>query len=267
MNNYDDPAKGPVTASVLVAPVRGILSAMKNVLIYGGCTSRDAVDHYLEYELKLHSYIARQSLISAFSPATDVLRSVQPITSTFQRRMLKWDEAGTLPEHIRKNSHEIDLVIWDLMIERVGVRPVLQGGFVTNNPQTRAYAKANRLGATIDFGTDRHFDLWSQALDSFRKVLQETNLLDKTVVNATPWALFEKSGSRTHYPDSGFEPTWFNETVQRYWALIEDRGIAVAHVNQADAVADPNHKWGPAYFHYVPETYIAQLNSITALAK
>lgn len=39
---------------------------MRRVFIYGGCTSRDAVDHYEDFGLELQSYIARQSLISAY---------------------------------------------------------------------------------------------------------------------------------------------------------------------------------------------------------
>lgn len=39
------------------------------MFIYGGCTSRDAVDFYPEYGLELLGYVARQSLVSAFRPA------------------------------------------------------------------------------------------------------------------------------------------------------------------------------------------------------
>lgn len=73
--------------------------------------------------------------------------------------MLKWDVAGRLPLHIREHAEEIDLVVWDLMIERVGVRSVRSGGYVTNNPQTRKFAASGRLGEVIEFGTEKHLEL------------------------------------------------------------------------------------------------------------
>lgn len=239
--------------------------AMTNVFIYGGCTSRDAVDHYQDYGLELHSYIARQSLISAFHPARPALWDFDTITSTFQKRMLRWDVAGRLPKHIQDNAEDIDLIVWDLMIERVGVRPVRGGGYVTNNPQTRKQATPGRLGNVIKFGTDEHLELWSAALQEFVSVLKATELYDSVIVNGTPWALLDAHGNKADYPDAGFSPEWFNATVQPYWARIEYHGIPVARVSQHDAIADPDHKWGPAYFHYVTTTYKAQLEAITAL--
>lgn len=75
--------------------------------------------------------------------------------------------------------------------------------------------------------------------------------------------MFDKEGSRTHYPDAGLEPEYFNTTAEAYWELIEARGIPIARVDQEHAIADPYHQWGPAYFHYVPSTYQAQLEAIT----
>lgn len=238
---------------------------MINVFIYGGCTSRDAVDHYPAYGLKLHSYIARQSLISAHHPTSTALWDFDQIKSTFQKRMLRWDIAGWLPRHIQDNAAEIDLIVWDLMIERVGVRPVRGNGYVTNNPQTRKQTTRGHLGDVIKFGTDEHLELWSDALRQFVAALKDTGLYDKVIVNGTPWALLDKHGNKANYPDAGFSPEWFNATVQPYWARIEHHGIPVARVDQTKAIADPDHKWGPAYFHYIYATYVAQLEAITAL--
>jgi|SRR5690625_1094051 len=237
----------------------------KKVFIYGGCTSRDTVDYYPQYGLEMHSYIARQSLISAFHPARTALWDFDSIKSTFQKRMLRWDIAGHLPKHLQDNAQDIDLIVWDLMIERVGVRPVRGGGYVTNNPQTRKHATPGRLGEVIKFGTDEHFGLWSAALEEFVSTLKVNGLYDKIIVNGTPWALLDKHDNKADYPDAGFSPEWFNETVQPYWALAEYHGITVARISQHKAIADPDHQWGPAYFHYVPSTYEAQLEAITAI--
>src|SRR5699024_4980790 len=100
---------------------------------------------------------------------------------------------SSLPGHLETKADEIDLIIWDHMIERVGVRPVTTGGYVTNNPTTRQKIKDRTLlGERIWFGNDDHLELWSAALDEFVTTLKSVGLHDKIVVNGTPWATHDK---------------------------------------------------------------------------
>lgn len=238
---------------------------MRKVFIYGGCTSRDAVDHYPDYGLELHSYIARQSLISAFQPAARGTIDTSVITGNFKRRMIAGDITSSLPRHLLDNAADIDLMVWDLMIERVGVQKVRAGGIVTRNGLTRKQTGDRSIfGGSYEFGTPDHLRVWSDAFQKMITVLDRAALRDRVVVNATPWAVVDTSGTRPEY-DAGMEPEFFNAHVEEYWAVIEQAGIKVARVPQEAAIADPDHKWGPAYFHYVPSTYRAQLDAITAL--
>jgi hypothetical protein len=235
------------------------------VFIYGGCTSRDAVDLYPDYDLELHSYIARQSLISAYRPAKLRLFAVAENERPFQRRMLRGDIQGSMPKHVREAAGELDLIVWDLMIERVGVRKVRSGGMVTRNGISLARGVSpDELEGSYKFGTDSHFRQWMWALDRHVELLTELNLKERTVVNATPRAFVDRQGNPAE-SDSTMSPEWFNSGIQRYWDAIADKGIKVARVPQNEAIADPEHKWGPAYFHYVNETYRAQLDAITSL--
>lgn len=238
---------------------------MRKVFIYGGCTSRDAVDHYEGFGLELQSYIARQSLISAYRPADAALFDTAGIQGTFQRRMVRGDLSGTLPEHLAANASEIDVMVWDLMIERVGVQKIRSGGMITRNGvPRRAGVQPSALGGSYTFGTDEHLRQWTWALYKLVDTLRATGLRGKVVINATPWATVNQRGERME-SDSTMTPEWFNENVRRYWDAAETEGIKVARVRQEDAIADTEHKWGPAYFHYVPETYRAQLRAITEL--
>lgn len=238
---------------------------MRKVFIYGGCTSRDAVDHYEDFGLELQSYIARQSLISAYRPADGALFDTAGIEGTFQRRMVRGDIAGNLPEQLAANASSIDLMVWDLMIERVGVQKLSSGGMITRNGvPRRAGVQPSALGGSYTFGTDAHLRQWTWSLYRFVDTLRETDLRGKVVINATPWATVNQKGERME-SDSTMTPEWFNENVQRYWEAAEKEGIKVARVSQEQAIADTEHKWGPAYFHYVPETYRAQLGAITEL--
>lgn len=235
---------------------------MRRVFILGGCTSRDAVDHYPEFDLELGFYVARQSLISAFRPADPASFDIPDDLPSFQRRMFNWDIRGLLPSKLRAQAPETDVIIWDLMIERVGVAKVESGGMVTRNGVPRS--ATGKLVGSYAFGTQAHVRQWLWALDKWVGLLDELGLRDKTVVNATPWASVDKHGD-AFVSDSSMSAEWFNSNVTAYWDAIEQAGIKVARVDPADAIADPDHKWGPAYFHYVPETYRAQLRAITSL--
>lgn len=219
---------------------------MRKVFIYGGRTSRDAVDHYEDFGLELQSYIARQSLISAYRPADATLFDTARIQGTFQRRMVRGDIASTLPTHLAENAAEIDLMVWDLMIERVGVQKIKSGGMNPRNGVPRkAGVQPDALGGSYTFGTDEHLRQWRWTLYKFVDTLRETDLRGKVVINATPWATVDQNGERMQ-TESTMTPEWFNENVQRYWDEAEREGIKVARVSQEDAIADTGHKWGPA---------------------
>lgn len=233
---------------------------MRSVFIYGGCTSRDAVDYYPDFGLNMVGYVARQSLISAFGPAKLSGFDFSGVSGSFNQRMLKGDILSSMPRLVAEASADLDVLIWDLMIERVGVYPVPGGGMVTRNGVPRAPG-TQPLGRAVVFGSHEHIDLWAHALAQFRAVLESIGAWEKVVINATPWALVDNTGNPTR-STSRMTAQWFNERVEAYWALAEASGVRVARVSQDDAIADPGHKWGPAFFHYVPETYQAQLRAI-----
>ncbi|RWZ83753.1 DUF6270 domain-containing protein [Glutamicibacter sp. HZAU] len=236
---------------------------MTRVFIYGGCTSRDAVEYYQDYDFELLTYVARQSLISAFMPADPQEFVIPHDAGAFQKRMLAGDIVGNLPSQIRRNAKNTNLLVWDLMIERVGVTKVRSGGFVTRNGIKKTPGTAPS-GGTYEFGTTHHLRLWSWALGKFVRLLEQNGLKEKVVINATPWATHDTNGNlfRSRSPMTA---DWFNSNVEKYWTLAEDAGIKVARISQELVIADPNHKWGPAYFHYASQTYKAQLETISAI--
>jgi len=46
-----------------------------------------------------------------------------------------------------------------------------------------------------------------------------------------------------------------NQKSQRYYAHLAELGVPTLEVPAELAVADPNHQWGEAPFHYVPAVY------------
>lgn len=235
---------------------------MKRVFIYGGCTSRDAVDFYPQHSLELQGYIARQSLISAFKPADPKEFNTSFTSSNFQRRMYEGDIQGNLAATLRRDAEKIDVLVWDLMIERNGVARVRSGGFVTRNGVPKNEG-TEAIGGAYVFASDSHFRLWTWALDKWVALLEQTRLKEKTILNATPWALIDDQGEPVERQGSGLTAEFFNSNIEKYWRAAEDRGIKVIRLPQHLAVADREHKWGKAFFHYVPETYEAQLEAMS----
>lgn len=234
---------------------------MKRVFIYGGCTSRDAVDYYPQHGLELQAYVARQSLISAFKPAAVNEFNTQFTESNFQRRMYEGDIQGNLAATLRKNAPKIDVLVWDLMIERNGVARVRSGGLVTRNGVPKKEGM-EAIGGAYAFASDGHFRLWTWALDRWVALLDQMKLKEKTILNATPWALIDNKGQLVK-SQGGMTAEFFNNNIERYWDAAEEQGIKVVRLPQDVAVADTEHKWGKAFFHYVPETYEAQLDALT----
>lgn len=234
----------------------------KRVFIHGGCTSRDAVTFYPDYGFELAGYVARQSLISAYSPSDPTKFNFSKIPSSFQRRMFSGDVAGNLQESIAKSGAE--MLVWDLMIERVGVAEAPAGGYVTRNMNFRKIGAGPTLTGMVDFGSDEHFRLWTQACEKHAAWLDEVGMLGNTIINATPWAYVDEDG-RTPGSGTGLSAEFFNSHIERYHDFTGNLGIKIINIPQEKAIASSTHQWGPAPFHYVESTYRAALEQMSAL--
>lgn len=165
----------------------------RRVFIHGGCISRDAVDFYPQYGMEMVAYVARQSLISAYSRSDKSAYDVSSVKSSFQRRMFAGDVAGNLPTLLRRT--EFDLLIWDLMIERVGVGKAPDGRYITRNMDFAGAGVGPKLSRYLNFGTEPHFEAWSAACRKHVALLEEIGALEKVVLNATPWASVDDKGA------------------------------------------------------------------------
>lgn len=131
-----------------------------SAFIYGSCVSRDLARIDSE-RFKVGYYLARQSWISAYAPPR------QPpdldLSSAFQKRMVEGDIrslgsrllAGSVPS-------EHDLVLLDLVDERVGVAP-FRGSWVTLSGEMRRVKALppSAMREAVPFGGDEHFWLFA----------------------------------------------------------------------------------------------------------
>jgi hypothetical protein len=231
-------------------------AARRRVLVYGSCVSRDSFEAFDPTRFVLHSYHARHSLISAFSPlAPDVVDAAR-LPSPFQRRMLTEDVTAAVVGRLTSPDRPPDLVLWDLVDERLGVLELPDGGFLTVSNELLASGADLPDGTRhVPFGSDRHFHLWTAALSRFSDLLTAAGLSSRTVLLLAPWAARTSDGRPTPW-SHGIPADRGNELYWRYdEAAAAVPGVTALRMSPAEAVGAAEHRWGPAPFHYTEDFY------------
>lgn len=225
--------------------------------IYGSCVSRDAVETLPAESYDLTRYVARSSLLSAGTDARAMTRRFPKPSSEFQARQLEWDASGRLEELLGEAIKDADLLLWDLTDERHGVLRFPDGTYLTRTVDIMSSSQLKAIcdeGQLIRFGADEHFVTWSYAADRFVDWLRRRDILDRTLVLAVPWAVRLTDGSPT--PSSmGTGATEANAAYARYYGHLRDLGLAVRTLSSDSVLGDPQHRWGPAPFHYAAPVY------------
>ncbi|KAA8726519.1 DUF6270 domain-containing protein [Corynebacterium phocae] len=226
-----------------------------DVLVFGGCVSRDAIEYASGFDVTLKKYIARSSLLSAGTDARPNLPNIK-LSSNFQTKMVLQDVLGYSVQHMKWSS-KVDLFLWDINIERVGVWQFPDGSILTNSPEIlKAPGVREALGSArfVAFGTDEHFHRWAGAAALFSEALKLLNLYQKVVVLAPEWALsgYDSLGEEKKQ-EMLSRATTFNRESIRYYQVLEHLGFDICHLG--GTVAGLHNKWGVAPFHYGPETY------------
>lgn len=223
------------------------------ILVYGGCVSRDLFEVLWPTE-KPKNYMARQSLISAATIPVDVPEI--KLSSSFQKRMVVSDFRSSLFSMLFDSPYCTDLLLMDLLGERLGVLELAGGRFLTNsNELVRSGAKElmgeHRL---IKFGTEEHFSIWKIAATQFYKVLLQNGLAEKTLILETPFADFDDDHNpiKKHMGKDGKQ---WEESYAPYYDFFRTLGISVISMKNELIIGSINHKWGPAPYHYIDEAY------------
>lgn len=237
------------------------------MFIYGSCVSRDTFEHVNAQSCKIVGYVARQSLISAATPPRTPLINPYDLASPFQRKMIEWDAGSRLFRALSEKAAATDVLVWDLVDERLGIHLFNDGTVVTRTPEllgalkSPPYSAPSRESSLVPFGTVDHHRLFASALDTFIRTLSSTGLLHKTVLLAPPWATHTERGNPT--PTSfGIKAQEANAMVIPYLATIEARGIPIVTTPLRTTTADEHHRWGLAPFHYSQNVYSNLLASI-----
>lgn len=233
--------------------------------IHGSCVSRDTFE-FLPKGTELERYIARQSLISAGSTADGTIDPEQ-LTSAFQRRMLTNDVAGDAFDQLREVADQTDLLVCDLCDERLGIFTTADGSTLTRTVEGLANELYPESGLTLhELGEDDHFTLFVEAVDRWAEVIEEVGLSERVVMLHVPWAARTIDGEDTP-PSFRLSADLANVTYSRYYYAVFDRLNPYVIRPRVPVVAQSDHHWGPAPFHYVDEVHADLAEQLAELAE
>lgn len=227
----------------------GIMVTMKEVTIFGSCISRDVFQNERD-GLSLRAYFARSSWISATSLAHPLPPISSKLSSPFQQRMLNYDiKSAVLPQI---EMLEGQLLMLDLIDERAGVLQLSDSQFITDLAELRhsGWRDTFRSKRKIDFGTTEHFEKFCKAIP---QVLKRTEHLEKIVIKSS-FASYDSNGTPLA-PYSGRSSEEWNLIYRPYFDALEANGLRVMAVPEDLCIADADHQWGTAPYHYIPGFY------------
>lgn len=210
-------------------------------------------------ECEVVFYVARQSLLSAMSaPHPEAHDLPLELASPFQARMVRGDLSSDLLSTLTANAGSLDALVIDLVDERLGVVPLASGGYATDSQEFKQSGVrelvASKTDAPLGLGEPGHLHAWSAAANRLIDELEQLELAHKTVVLRTDFAALTGDGQAVP-PFMNIPASVWNDSLSAYFEVLRRRGISVLDLPPDLAVADPNHRWGIAPYHYGPQAY------------
>ncbi|MEU4362025.1 DUF6270 domain-containing protein [Promicromonospora sp. NPDC023987] len=235
------------------------------VFIYGSCVSRDTFEHFDPEQFELVEYVARQSVLSAYTKPVELM-APPTLKSRFQQRMITGDFSSSLRSQMATHSAATDFVLVDLTDERLGAYLLPDGSIVTRSVELIESGGEQYLPQGtqhIAFGTQQHFDYWTTAMEYIGEQMRSQMSQATIVLLDIPWAEWSESGTET--PGSfGMRAAEANPVFRTYTrAAAQALGAHVISMEPSEVVSSPDHPWGDAPFHYSENVYLEIVRRLT----
>ncbi|MFE4465517.1 DUF6270 domain-containing protein [Oerskovia sp. NPDC056781] len=240
------------------------------VFIHGSCVSRDLLTQLSEHGFELNHYSPRQSLIPLLGTVPDLIQALDTsrLTSRFQRRAAEGTITADVARELDHRHANIDMVLWDITDERLGVYEVGQG-YVTRTLELVASGLDTSLqsvGRHIAFGTDEHFHLWSQSTRTWADQLRRRGLADRVVLTAPRWATEFTDGTPTP-ASTGMDASRYEALATRYYEQVARELPSTRFIGRsAPTTSSRDHRWGPSPFHFSDETNYRMATELYGIA-
>lgn len=235
------------------------------IFVYGSCVARDTIG-FLDESFSLVGYTARQSMISGMSPPVE-LPAEPDLDSAFQARMVREDFASSIARRLPEIADSLDLLLLDLIDERLDVIALPGGGHVTRSLELVQSGLLDQLpdARTLPpFGSRGRYRLWEPHALRFVDLLRETGLLERTLLIDATFAALTDTGEPVKKWRNNPAATW-TRAYRPYADLLAESGVRVHRITEPEAISSTSHQWGPAPYHYVDSTYLAVTNTIAEM--
>lgn len=245
---------------------------MSGIALLGSCVTRDALvtDEDAIHPITVVSRTGFASLmrppVAGFVPP-DVFGTLKP--GGFPERVLRMDIEKTGLDAIERLRP--DVLFIDFMDDRLALRCV-GGSVVYESDEFRDAGLATlepfASGRTISRLADEAWILWRDGLARFRErvdggPLRECRIVLHRAYYANRWRhdtlrqeMLPRGGSNLPYRVVALTMnTLFRRMHDAFEAAFPDADVI--EVDSGLRMSDPQHVWGPAAFHYIPEYYAA----------
>lgn len=215
----------------------------------------------------ISGYVGRQTLVSGMNPG---FKDPGPtgLKSGFQDRSLRGDIRSNGPRVISEKIKGADAFILDLATERRGVYPV-RDGYLSRTielEQSGLRPKFNP-GEVIEFGTDHHLELFTDAVQTLKAHLIEHGMENRVGVINHPFAAEDDIGLPTP-PSIGKNAKEWNKLFPNYYKILTEVGFTVFDPPPPRLIhSTEDHAWGDAVDHYIDETYFFWADQIEKFIK
>jgi hypothetical protein len=221
--------------------------------IWGSCVSRD-VFRVLGQDACVVEYLARSSLHSRYSPALpeNVLSRVPDLASKFQQRMVRNDVCKT------GLTLQADCLIVDLIDERFRVLAI-GNTLVTDSNEMRKSGLVTLLSARLAFarGSEQDYAGFQRSADQLARELAEASM--PLILHEAYLAThLQNTNDVQPFPESqAGQNEAVNTRLQRYYRILADTCSPrmTVRVPEELTMADANHTWGAAPYHYIAPYY------------
>lgn len=233
--------------------------ADSSVFVHGGCVSRDAFE--LQSALPLVGYSARSSLVAAFDSNVPVVEKglLDKNPSAFQRRMVEAELDRTLPDQLSRGGY--DLLLVDFIVERTSIVKIGQS-LVTRSPEFIKCGLDSLVNGQFDIDSDEYFERFKRAWVELCRLSGEENV----IVNRVFWAEKRNDGSPVRFPRRSKKQ---NQRLEYLYDLVSQITPKVnwSAYPRDQFVADVDHKWGPAPYHFDSAFYSAQNQLLSLISE
>lgn len=228
------------------------MKKIKKLFIVGGCVSRDAFNLPSGSCYKVIDYVARTSFASLVGAPNILKTTIDSIDSKWQRRMVELDMSKGLLSKIE--SSDFDILILDFLSIRfnLAVDSKEECIYTVSTEFKKAKKDVNLKG--VPRYSEKAFEWWCLGFEKFVETVRRKGV--KVFISELYWTKEINEGTwGGRYSDEDIDNA--NEQLKKHYKAakrIMPEAFFIEYPQHL-LIANANHKWGAAPFHYTEGLY------------